>query len=102
MKETIRGKNNFGLHLNDLLSQQNISQLLNIKNVAEQLSVGKSTVYEYINKGILKAVHLPSISSSKATQKNRPMLRVRVEDLQAFMHNCAKEGLRKDDRNGNY
>jgi len=57
-------------------------KLLKVTDVASHLSVSRSTVYEYIDKGILQAVRLPSITSARNS-----IIRVRFEDLELFLHN---------------
>lgn len=79
-----------------------MKKLLRATEVAEILSISKSTVYEYISKGILPAVTLPSICSSVASVRNRNFVRVKLEDIDRFIHNCDKEGLGKVDRNGKH
>ena len=63
--------------------------LYSAKEVAEILSVGKSTVYGYAEKGIIKPVYLPSIKESKATKRNRRCVRFRVEEVDRFLRSLS-------------
>ena len=63
--------------------------LLTAKEVSELLSLGKSTIYAYVQNGMLKAVCLPHAHKSKAKVRNRTCLRFRVEDVQTFSDNLA-------------
>ncbi len=80
-----------------------MKKLLRAIEVAEFLGISKSTAYAYISQGILPSVVLPSIESSVASKKNRNFVRVRIEDVENFIHNCSKEGLSgRSINNGNY
>jgi predicted DNA-binding transcriptional regulator AlpA len=59
--------------------------LLTVKEVAEMLNVGKSTIYTYASQNILKAVVLPSVRPSKAIKRNKKHIRFRPEEVEAFL-----------------
>ena len=62
--------------------------LLKAKDVSTQLSISLSSVYAYADAGLLKAIYLPPVRPSKALKRNKPTIRFRVEDVEAFLHNC--------------
>lgn len=61
--------------------------LLTTKDVSELLSIGKSTVYAYVQAGVLKAVCLPPTRESNAVKNNRTCIRFKVEDVHEFLDN---------------
>jgi predicted DNA-binding transcriptional regulator AlpA len=63
--------------------------LMSAKEVAEVLSLAKSTIYAYADKGILKAVYMPSIAPSQAKKQNRKAVRFRVDEVEKFLNSLS-------------
>ena len=59
--------------------------LLTVREVAEMLNVGKSSVYAWASAGILKPVILPSAKPSRATKRNKKAIRFRPEVVDDFL-----------------
>jgi hypothetical protein len=51
------------------------------------LSIGRSTVYAYAERGVLKPLFLPSIRPSQAKIRNRKAMRFSVAIVQGFLDN---------------
>ncbi len=62
-------------------------KLLTAKEVAQMLSISRSTVYGYAEIGIIKPIFLPSIRPSRAKVRNRKSIRFSVASVQEFLHN---------------
>jgi hypothetical protein len=60
-------------------------ELLSVNDLVEMLTLSKSTIYAYAEKGILRAVILPSINSSQASVRNRKTIRFRPSEVERFM-----------------
>ena len=63
--------------------------LMSAKEVAEVLSLGKSTIYAYADRGILKPVYMPSIAPSQAKKQNRKSIRFRVDEVERFLNSLS-------------
>jgi predicted DNA-binding transcriptional regulator AlpA len=63
--------------------------LISAKEVAEILSLGRSTIYAYAEKGILKPVYLPSIKPSIAKKHNRKAIRFKIEEVERFLNSLS-------------
>lgn len=61
-------------------------RLLKAKEVATMLSLGNSTIYAYVQAGVIKPVYLPSVRKSNATKLNKRAIRFKVEDIDDFIH----------------
>lgn len=61
--------------------------LITVKEASVLLSLAKSTIYAYVQNGMLKAVCLPHAHKSKARKRNRTCLRFRVADIEEFSNN---------------
>lgn len=58
--------------------------LLTAREVAEKYRVHRSVIYDWIKYGKLKAIYLPLSRPSKATKRNKPSLRITVDELASF------------------
>ena len=67
------------------------NKLLTVKDVAEMLSIGKSSVYAYADNGALKAIYMPLTHDSQATKRNKRTLRFRHEDIEMFLKELTEQ-----------
>jgi len=66
-------------------------KLLTVKEVAELLNIGKSSVYAYADNGALRAIRMPLTHDSQATKRNKRTLRFRNEDIDLFLKELMKQ-----------
>ena len=59
-------------------------RLLRPREVAEQLACATSTVYKYIDKGLLAAVKIPA-AEGRGKERTRHLVRIKSKDLQLFV-----------------
>ena len=59
-------------------------RLLTVKQVAQMLNIGKTTVYGYAKNGQLKPVYLPMVRPSRALKRNKRSIRFALEDVNTF------------------
>jgi excisionase family DNA binding protein len=55
-----------------------LNMLLTVKDAGERLGIGRNSVYALVNSGELRVVNV-------APAGRRPRLRIRLDDLQAFI-----------------
>ena len=71
--------------MNSNLGEKPKKLLLTVKEVAVMLNIGKSTVYAYVNSGIIKPVILPRVRPSTAVRRNKNTLRFKPEEIDNFL-----------------
>lgn len=67
------------------------SKLLTALEVANYLDVSISLVYAWVASGQIKSICLPHARESKATKQNRHSIRLRLEDVEEFIHAYTRE-----------
>lgn len=60
-------------------------RLLTVKQVAQMLNIGKSSVYAYADNGALRAIYMPLTHDSQAIKRNRRTLRFNPEEIDRFL-----------------
>lgn len=70
------------------------SKFLTVPDTANYLGISDSLVYAWVSSGKLKSICLPHARESKATKQNRNSIRIRLEDLEEFIHAHTREQVR--------
>ena len=62
----------------------NKCRLLTVKQVAQILNIGKTTVYGYAARGQLKPIYMPMVRPSTAIKRNKKSIRFTLEEVNKF------------------
>ncbi len=61
-----------------------MDRLLRPREAADQLACATSTIYKYVDKGLLAAVKIPAVDA-KGTKNQKHLVRIKAKDLQLFI-----------------
>ena len=61
-----------------------MDRLLRPREAADQLACATSTIYKYIDKGLLAAVKIPAVDA-KGKKNIKHLVRIKAKDLQLFI-----------------